>query len=101
MASRRPRAWGVLAASLAVPALSASLVSSAPAKPSQAQSRPNIVVVMTDDQTVESVRVMTHVNSLLAARGTTFTNSFASFPLCCPSRATFVTGQYGHPHDHG
>ena len=53
---------------------------------------------MTDDQTVESMRVMTNVNSLLAARGTTFTNNFASFPLCCPSRTTFITGQYGHNH---
>jgi N-acetylglucosamine-6-sulfatase len=98
MASTRPRAWGVLAASLAVSALSASLASSAPSKPAQAQARPNVVVLMTDDQTVESLRVMTNVNSLLAARGTTFTNNFASFPLCCPSRATFVTGQYGHNH---
>jgi arylsulfatase A-like enzyme len=53
---------------------------------------------MTDDQTVESLRVMGNVNSLLAARGTTFVNNFASFPLCCPSRTTFITGQYGHNH---
>jgi N-acetylglucosamine-6-sulfatase len=60
------------------------------------QPRPNVVVVMSDDQTVESVRVMANVQRLLAAEGTTFANSFASFPLCCPSRATFLTGQYGH-----
>jgi arylsulfatase A-like enzyme len=53
---------------------------------------------MTDDQTVESLRVMTNVNSMLARQGTTFDSSFASFPLCCPSRATFLTGQYGHNH---
>jgi arylsulfatase A-like enzyme len=80
-----------------VPALSASLASSA-RQPAQAQTRPNILVLMTDDQTVESVRVMSNVNALLAARGTTFTNNFASFPLCCPSRTTFITGQYGHNH---
>ena len=60
--------------------------------------RPNIVMIMTDDQTVESVRVMTNVNRMLAAKGTTFTNSFATFPLCCPSLATFLTGQYSHNH---
>src|SRR3712207_5455716 len=58
--------------------------------------RANGGVVMTDDQTVESLRVMTNVRRLLAAQGTTFSNSFVSFSLCCPSRATFLTGQYNH-----
>ena len=88
----------VIAASLALLALSSALASAAPSTARQAQSRPNIVMLMTDDQTVESVRVMANVNTLLAARGATFTNSFASFPLCCPSRTTFITGQYGHNH---
>jgi N-acetylglucosamine-6-sulfatase len=61
-------------------------------------ARPNIVVVMTDDQTLESMRVMANVNALIGRRGVTFRNSFASFPLCCPSRATFLTGQYAHNH---
>jgi N-acetylglucosamine-6-sulfatase len=60
--------------------------------------RPNVVVFMTDDQTVASLRVMSNVRRLLAAQGTTFTNAFASFPTCCPSRATFLTGQYAHNH---
>ena len=62
----------------------------------QAQTRPNVLVVMTDDQTVESMRVMPNVQRLLAREGTTFAHSYASFPLCCPSRATFLSGQYGH-----
>jgi N-acetylglucosamine-6-sulfatase len=62
------------------------------------QERPNVVVIMTDDQTASSVSVMGQVQSLLAAKGLTFRNSFASFPLCCPSRATFLTGQYAHNH---
>lgn len=32
----------------------------------------------------------------LAREGTTFPNSFVSYPLCCPARATFLTGQYAH-----
>ena len=97
MAGMRPRAWGVLAAATAALTLSALLAaqsgSSAPGP-----AKPNIVVVMTDDQTVESMRVMANVNTLLARQGTTFANNFASFPLCCPSRATLITGQYGHNH---
>ncbi len=63
------------------------------------QKRPNIVMVMTDDQTAESVRVMPTVNAKLARAGVSFPNNFASFPLCCPSRATMLTGQY--PDNHG
>ena len=60
--------------------------------------RPNVVVLMTDDQTLESMRVMPGVRRTIARRGTTFTRSFVSFALCCPSRATFLTGQYAHNH---
>ena len=63
---------------------------------SQAQSspalRPNVVMIMTDDQTVESMRVMPNVKALLADQGVTFDNSFVSYSLCCPSRATYLTG---------
>jgi arylsulfatase A-like enzyme len=41
---------------------------------------------------------MPTVNRLLADRGVTFDNSFVSYALCCPSRATFLTGQYAHNH---
>jgi N-acetylglucosamine-6-sulfatase len=63
-----------------------------------AQTRPNVVVIETDDQTDESMRVMANVNRLLATEGVRFDNSFVSFSLCCPSRATFLTGQYAHNH---
>jgi arylsulfatase A-like enzyme len=53
---------------------------------------------MSDDQTVESMRVMANVNAMLGAEGTTFVDNYVSFPLCCPSRTTFLTGQYGHNH---
>ena len=59
------------------------------------QKRPNVVVIETDDQS-DSLTGMSSVQALLAARGTTFANSYAAYPLCCPSRATFLTGQYSH-----
>ena len=70
------------------------------ARPSAAQKskRPNVVVVMTDDQTVEDLEVMSATKRLVGERGMSFSNSFVSYPLCCPSRATFLSGQYAHNH---
>ena len=62
------------------------------------QTQPNVVVVMTDDQTAASLSMMPTVESELAAKGTTFANNFTNWPLCCPSRSTFYTGQYAHNH---
>jgi N-acetylglucosamine-6-sulfatase len=62
------------------------------------QSRPNIVVLLTDDQETASMRVMKTVNKEMKRRGVTMKNFYASFPLCCPSRATMLTGQYAHNH---
>ncbi|HEY8465777.1 MAG TPA: sulfatase [Solirubrobacterales bacterium] len=59
---------------------------------------PNFVIVLTDDQDWSSAAGMPKVQRLLARRGTTYENAFASLPLCCPSRATLVTGQYAHNH---
>ncbi len=63
-----------------------------------AADRPNVVVIETDDQTQESMKVMQNVNSLIGAQGATFANSFVNYSLCCPSRSTFLTGQYAHNH---
>jgi N-acetylglucosamine-6-sulfatase len=87
----------LLAALLCGLALVIGAGGSAMAQPAAtADPRPNVVVIMTDDQTVESLRVMSNVKRLLRNRGATFVNSFVGFALCCPSRATFLTGQYGH-----
>jgi len=61
--------------------------------------QPNVVVVFTDDQDAASLKVMKGVKRKLGNRGATFKNAFAVYPLCCPSRATILTGQY--PHNHG
>jgi N-acetylglucosamine-6-sulfatase len=62
------------------------------------QKRPNVIVIDTDDMNVSDMFVMRNTLSLLSAHGTTFRNSYVSYPLCCPSRATFLTGQYAHNH---
>jgi arylsulfatase A-like enzyme len=65
---------------------------------SGALRKPNVVLITTDDQTVASLRAMERVQRLLIDRGAEFENAIASFPLCCPSRASWITGQYAHNH---
>ena len=62
------------------------------------QKRPNVILINTDDMNVTDLFVMRHTLSLLGAHGTSFQNSYVSYPLCCPSRASQLTGQYAHNH---
>jgi len=63
-----------------------------------AQPPPNIIVIQTDDQEAATLtrRVMPKTVKLLRNHGTTFTDYVVSGPLCCPSRAALLTGQYAH-----
>lgn len=63
-----------------------------------AQGRLNVLVIMTDDQRLDQMRALAKTRALLGAKGTTFDNSFVDVSLCCPSRSTFLTGQYAHNH---
>ena len=74
---------------------------------------PNVVVIVTDDQTVESIPGPTPVMPFLQERAldpddhwVVFENAFVNTPLCCPSRATMLTGLLSHEtgvvdNDHG
>ena len=68
---------------------------------SAAAKKLNVVLLMTDDQRFDELASMPNTRRLLKAQGTTFTNSFVTFPLCCPSRTTFMTGQMAHNHGVG
>ncbi len=59
---------------------------------------PNVIVFMTDDQSIEQMSALPEASALLAGRGVTFSNSFVNYPTCCPSRATFLTGQHATNH---
>jgi arylsulfatase A-like enzyme len=62
----------------------------------QADDPMNLVLVLTDDQTFESLSKMPYVDG--RDDWTRFTNAFIQHPLCCPSRATVLTGRYSHHH---
>ncbi|MGH3060823.1 MAG: sulfatase-like hydrolase/transferase [Gaiellaceae bacterium] len=64
--------------------------------PAAHAARPNVVIVLTDDQRWDTLSAMPTVRSEIVAKGVTFSNSFTVNPLCCPSRASFLTGLYSH-----
>jgi N-acetylglucosamine-6-sulfatase len=63
-----------------------------------APAKPNVVFILTDDMPTSELAGMPNVQSLIAAQGTTFNEAYVSFPLCCPSRATMMSGLYMHNH---
>ncbi|MDQ3915411.1 MAG: sulfatase [Actinomycetota bacterium] len=61
--------------------------------------RPNVLVVMTDDQRATgTLDVMPEVLEWFVGDGTWFVNAVATTPTCCPSRASVMSGQYAHNH---
>jgi arylsulfatase A-like enzyme len=64
-----------------------------------AASRPNILFFVTDDQRpTETLDVMPKTTQLFDRQGTYFPNAYATTPLCCPARASILTGRYAHNH---
>lgn len=62
----------------------------------QSPPRFNFVVILTDDQRWDTLWSMPVVQNRLG--GVLFANAFTTTPVCCPSRASLLTGQYVHNH---
>jgi len=69
-----------------------SLTSFAAAQP----HRPNIILIVADDLDNRSVAYMPNLKTLIAEQGVTFSNYFNNVPLCGPSRASILRGQFAH-----
>ncbi len=57
---------------------------------------PSIVIILTDDQSARTLWAMPLTKRLLAGHGVKFTSLYDSVSLCCPARATLLTGRYAH-----
>jgi arylsulfatase A-like enzyme len=74
------------------------MVSGASATMDASPARPNIVLILTDDEDLQAHTVMAKTHRLIGEAGAVFDNYFVTYPFCCPSRATTLRGQYGHNH---
>jgi N-acetylglucosamine-6-sulfatase len=71
-------------------------------KRGRARVKPNIVLLLTDDQDERSLAVAGEgIEQTLGAsggNGATFTRAFVTTPVCCTSRVSQLTGAYAHNH---
>lgn len=67
-------------------------------------ARPNVLVILTDDQRHDAMSCAGHPflktphMDRLANEGTRFLNAFVTTSLCSPSRASLLSGVYAHTH---
>ena len=89
----------MLIAVLAAACLLAGLLLSGSESRAAHGGRPHVVFLTTDDQTIADMLALPLTTTHVGANGVTFDNAYVTFPLCCPSRATYLTGQYAHNHE--
>jgi N-acetylglucosamine-6-sulfatase len=89
------KAARLASACLAALAVSLRLGPSAAAQ-DEPTDRPSILLIVTDDQRWDTLWAMPEVQRSLVERGVNFSESFTTSSLCCPSRASILTGEYPH-----
>ena len=60
--------------------------------------RPNILIVDLDDSRFDGIDRMPTVLNRIAGAGVSFSNSFVTNSVCCPSRASMLSGLYSRHH---
>jgi len=77
-------------------ALGSIVLELGPAHAAPPADPPSFVVIYSDDQRFDTLWAMPIVREKLGSHGITFSNAFVPNPLCCPSRASLLTGKYSH-----
>jgi arylsulfatase A-like enzyme len=88
----------VALAALGVVAVSASRGAGGIGGRAGQRTRPNVLVIVTDDARAETLQAMPKTRRWIGDAGVTFTEGFAPTPSCCPSRASIFSGRYVHNH---
>lgn len=83
---------------LAFLALLAAVITSCRALPRWNDTRPNFLIIVTDDQRFDTMGYMPNTQRLIFDQGVTFSKGYITTPFCCPSRASILTGMYAHNH---
>ncbi|MGZ5335655.1 MAG: sulfatase-like hydrolase/transferase, partial [Solirubrobacterales bacterium] len=87
-------------AALGLALLGAAAAALALSAPHEAESATgdNVIFILTDDQSASELAAMPSTQALIGGQGATFRRTYVPYPLCCPSRAGLLTGQYMHNH---
>jgi arylsulfatase A-like enzyme len=95
--NRKIAIGAMLGAALLLPVPLASVGANAQVPQIDQLLRPNVMVIVTDDQR-EGLKVMDKTRAAFADDGVLYDNAFVTTPLCCPARASIMTGRYVHNH---
>src|SRR5919202_5813307 len=64
----------------------------------ESKGKPNIILILADDMRYDDLEHMPKTQKLIVKEGLKYENAFLTTPLCCPSRASILRGQYTHNH---
>ena len=79
-------------------AITPAIAARGPASAADEERPPNVLIIVSDDQRWGTLDGMPETRRIFGEGGLTYANAFVTTPLCCPSRASILTGRYAHNH---